>query len=124
MENIGVSVGIIINDANDKIQSVVMSDDGTGGGIRIPSMIISKDDGLILMDFLKRASEEEIDQLAIMAEFIMDKPDDRVEYDIWFTSSNDRALDFITDFKEMDSKFAEMVLMEPHYVFWRCTNCE
>ena len=101
-----------------------MSDDGTGGGIRIPSMVISKADGLILMDFLKRASDEEIEQLAIMAEFIMDKPDDRVEYDIWFTSSNDHALDFISDFKDLDSKFADMVLMEPHYVFWRCTNCE
>ena len=30
-----------------------------------------------------------------MAEFDMVKPDNRVEYDIWYTSSNDRALDFI-----------------------------
>ena len=37
-----------------------------------------------------------------MADFVMDKPDNRVEYDIWFTSSNDRALDFITDFKDFD----------------------
>lgn len=87
-------------------------------------MIISKADGLRLMDFLKRASEAELDSLAIMAEFIMEKPDDRVEYDIWFTSSNDRALDFISDFKEFDSKFSDLVLMEPHYVFWKCSNCE
>lgn len=54
----------------------------------------------------------------------MEKPDNRVEYDIWFTSSNDRALDFISDFKEMDEKFGEKVLMTPRYVFWRCTFCE
>lgn len=59
-----------------------------------------------------------------MAEFTMEKPDNRVEYDIWFTSSNDRALDFISDFKEYDSKFGDKVLMEPHYVFWKCTYCE
>lgn len=54
----------------------------------------------------------------------MEKPDDRVEYDLWFTSSNDRALDFISDFKEYDEKFGTKVLMTPHYVFWKCTFCE
>lgn len=59
-----------------------------------------------------------------MANFNMEKPDNRVEYDIWFTSSNDRALDFISDFKEFDEKLGSKVLMEPHYVFWKCTYCE
>lgn len=95
MENIGVAVGIIIDNNEEDVDNVIMSDDGTGGGIRIPSMLIGKTDGKKLLDFLKRASEEEIDQTAIMAQFIMEKPDDRVEYDLWFTSSNDRALDFV-----------------------------
>jgi hypothetical protein len=60
MENIGVSVAIIIDDGDDDIEGVVMSDDGTGGGIRIPSMIISKKNGKKLIDFIKRASDEEI----------------------------------------------------------------
>jgi hypothetical protein len=59
-----------------------------------------------------------------MAEFIMEKPDNRVEYDIWFTSSNDRALDFISDFMEQDFRFGDQVLMTPHYVFWKCEFCE
>lgn len=124
MESIGVAVGIIIDTNEENVDNVIMSDDGTGGGIRIPSMLIGKTDGKKLLDFLKRASDEEIEQTAIMAQFIMEKPDDRVEYDIWFTSSNDRALDFISDFKEHDSKFGEKVLMTPHYVFWKCTFCE
>ena len=45
MEQIGVAVAIIIDDTSDKIDDIVMSDDGTGGGIRIPSMIIGKSDG-------------------------------------------------------------------------------
>lgn len=60
MENIGVSVAIIIDDSDEDIEKVVMSDDGTGGGIRIPSMIISKRDGKRLIDFIKRASDEEV----------------------------------------------------------------
>jgi len=102
MENIGVAVAIIIDDTEENIDNVIMSDDGTGGGIRIPSMLIGASDGRKLLDFLKRSSDEEIEQTAIMAEFLMEKPDDRVEYDIWFTSSNDRALDFISDFNEYD----------------------
>ena len=61
MENIGVAVAIIIDDADGNIDDVIMADDGTGGGIRIPSMIISKTEGLKLIDFLKRASDQEID---------------------------------------------------------------
>lgn len=124
MENIGAAVAIIIDDSEEDIDNVIMSDDGTGGGIRIPSMLLGKTDGKKLLDFLKRASDEELDQTAIMAQFIMEKPDDRVEYDLWFTSSNDRALDFISDFKEHDEKFGEKVLMTPRYVFWKCTYCE
>jgi hypothetical protein len=44
-----------------------MSDDGTGGGIRIPSMLIGKTDGKKLIDYLKRASNEELEQTAVMA---------------------------------------------------------
>ena len=101
-----------------------MSDDGTGGGLRIPAMLIGKSEGKKLLDFLKRESQEAIDQIAIMAEFVMDKPDNRVEYDLWFTSSNDRALDFISDFSAYDAKFGEKVLFTPHYVFWKCPFCE
>lgn len=59
-----------------------------------------------------------------MAQFVMEKPDDRVEYDIWYTSSNDRALDFISDFKEQDKKLGSKTLMTPRFVFWKCTFCE
>jgi len=33
-----------------------MSDDGTGGGIRIPSMIIPRSQGHIIIEWLKGAS--------------------------------------------------------------------
>jgi len=45
MENIGVAVAIIIDDSDEDVDYVVMSDDGTGGGIRLPAMLISKKDG-------------------------------------------------------------------------------
>lgn len=66
MENIGASVGIVIDD-KDKVG--VMSDDGTGGGIRIPSMLISRDAGTILIDWFEKASATERASVVLIAEF-------------------------------------------------------
>ena len=49
--------------------------------------------------------------------------DDRnvVDYDFWFTSSSDRALDFLEDFAQVEKKLTkEHVNFTPHYVFWQC----
>ena len=45
MGNIGVAVSIIIDNRPEMIDEILMSDDGTGGGIRIPSMLIGSKDG-------------------------------------------------------------------------------
>jgi hypothetical protein len=45
MENIGIAAGIVVDNHNENITQILMSDDGTGGGIRIPSMLIGKVDG-------------------------------------------------------------------------------
>ena len=118
MEKIGVAVGIIVDNTDENVQNIVMKDDGTGNSIRIPSMLIGKKDGEILIDFLETQPQSVIDSIAIKAEFQMNKPDNRVEYDFWYTSSNDKALDFIRDFGEVDKKLGTNVLMEPHFVFW------
>lgn len=57
-------------------------------------------------------------------EFEMSKPDDRVEYDFWYTSSSDKALDFISDFAITDHMLASDVLITPHFVFWECRKCD
>lgn len=99
MENIGVAVGIVIDDKRRPISSTLMSDDGTGGGIRIPSMLISKSDGEILLDWYKKAKQSERNQLVVMAEFHLAYEDgNKVDMDLWMTSSSNRALDFIEDF--------------------------
>lgn len=105
MEDSGAAVGIVIDNSNEDVENVVMSDDGTGAGIRIPSLLISKGDGAKLIDYMNTASQDELNQIAIMANFDISRPDNRVEYDIWFSSSNEKAMDFIEDFSKVDAKF-------------------
>lgn len=61
LEAIGVAVAVIYDDQEENVDNVIMSDDGTGGGIRIPAMLIGAGDGKKLVDFMKRSSPEEID---------------------------------------------------------------
>ncbi len=99
MENIGVAVGIVIDDHAETVENVLMSDDGTGGGIRIPSMLISNPDGKKLLQWYLDASIAEKNQLVLMAEFVLaTQADNKVQFDFWMTSSSNRALDFIEDF--------------------------
>jgi hypothetical protein len=60
----------------------------------------------------------------VLAEFDITRPDNRVEYDIWYSSSNDVALDFMHDFYPIDRRFGSQVLMTPRFVFWLCQDCD
>ena len=58
MENAGVAVAVVIDNRNEFVDEILMSDDGTGGGIRIPSMLIGKKDGDRILNWYKDATEE------------------------------------------------------------------
>jgi len=60
MEDAGVAVAIIIDNTEESVDSIIMSDDGTGAGIRIPGLLINKKDGDKLLHFLKTASDREL----------------------------------------------------------------
>lgn len=60
----------------------------------------------------------------MLASFEIGRPDNRVEYDIWYSSSSQRALDFIVDFQKIDELFDRSVLMTPHFKFWECKDCD
>jgi len=50
-ERAGASLVVVIDDRDENITNVIMGDDGTGTGIRIPSMLIGKETGKRLKDF-------------------------------------------------------------------------
>lgn len=59
IERAGGSLAVIIdNNQREDVSNVIMSDDGTGTGLRIPAMLISYREGQILKDFLKNSRPE------------------------------------------------------------------
>ena len=71
-----------------------MGDDGTGSGIRIPSMLIGKSDGELLKQF---ATEK---GATLSAEFTVKTTNDKVNVEYWYSSTNVRALDFLKEFDQ------------------------
>ena len=52
-ERAGASLVVVVDNKAENVTNVIMGDDGTGSGIRIPSMLIGKSDGQILKDYAK-----------------------------------------------------------------------
>jgi len=61
----------------------------------------------------------------VMVDFVQPFGEDEnsVEVDFWYSSSNDRALDFLEDFAPLFKKLGDKVNLTPHFVFWECKNC-
>ncbi len=52
IEHAGGLAAVVVDKKMEDVEYVIMSDDGTGSGIRIPSMLIGKNDGNKLMSWL------------------------------------------------------------------------
>ena len=57
IEEAGAGLAIIIDNKEEDINKIVMSDDGSGAGLRIPSMLISNEDGQKLINFMKESDQ-------------------------------------------------------------------
>lgn len=95
-ERAGASLVVVIDDREENISNVIMGDDGTGMGIRIPSMLIGKDSGKILKDFAVMSDSK----ATLSAEFSIKNEHDYSMMEFWYSSNNVLALDFLKEFDD------------------------
>lgn len=128
IERAGGSLAVIIDDNIEDVNKVIMSDDGTGTGIRIPAMLIGKKEGQLLKDFLTKSDAKTAAQASLSAEFVFKNQDNKVKWELWYTSTNDKALDFVRNFRENNKLIiadkATAAQFSPHIVTWACTTCD
>jgi hypothetical protein len=60
IERAGGALALIIDSENEDVREVILSDDGTGAGIRIPAMLINRQQGKILLKHLTGANADEV----------------------------------------------------------------
>lgn len=118
-ERAGASLVVVIDDREENITNVIMGDDGTGTGIRIPSMLIGKDTGKILKDFTVTTDLA----ATLSAEFTMQNPENFASLEFWYSSNNVLALDFIKEFDHYIHDLADYIEFTPRFVTWGCPAC-
>lgn len=125
IEHAGGKLGVIVDEVNNEaMDQIIMVDDGTGSGIRIPSVMINQKEGEIILSFIENATEAEKKQISIVATFNIAKPSDHVKYDLWVSSSNERGLDFVKDFRHYNDLLGQKVSVTPRYFTWSCLSCD
>lgn len=117
-ERAGASLVVVMDNKIEDVEKAVMGDDGTGTGIRVPSMLIGKSDGDRLKAFAKRASNG-----TLSAEFNMPNIEDKVHVELWYSSNNVLALDFLKEFDKYRHELKDRIEFEPRFVTWACDFC-
>lgn len=120
-------MALIIDVAEEDISDIIVSDDGTGAGIRIPAMLINKNDGESLINFLvgKGLGGKGKNRVSLTAEFLIPISEDNVvDATLWYSSSDDRSLDFIKNMKDYIEPIIKEVNFEPKFVTWACPHCD
>jgi len=92
-ERAGASLLVVVDNKVENVTNVIMGDDGTGTGLRIPAMLIGKTDGETLIEFAQKNGAA-----TLSAEFAIKETKANAEIEIWYSSSSQRALDFIKEF--------------------------
>lgn len=119
-------MSLIISDVdNVNLTDTILGDDGTGGGIRIPALMMTKEDGNKIIEWLGRASPSELAQIELHADFMIDYfGNNEVNVELFYTSSDDYSMDFIRNMARYIEPMIEQVKFEPRSVSYSCRQCD
>eukprot|EP00420_Gonyaulax_spinifera_P031742 CAMPEP_0197887670 /NCGR_PEP_ID=MMETSP1439-20131203/19544_1 /TAXON_ID=66791 /ORGANISM="Gonyaulax spinifera, Strain CCMP409" /LENGTH=481 /DNA_ID=CAMNT_0043507521 /DNA_START=25 /DNA_END=1470 /DNA_ORIENTATION=- len=90
------------------MRNIIVADDGTGDNIRIPSIMISKEDGNTLIEATKRSQ--------VIVELAWNLPTNKVvKTDLWMSSGSSLSMKFLKDFAPKRRTLNEVMAFQPHY---------
>ena len=119
----GGSMAVVIDNRNEIADNILMSDDGTGSSITIPSMLIGYKHGQILRDFMVNASATEVAQIKLMAKFEI-KYKAKPSVQVWYSSSDKKFLKFLADLDDYLIDVEELLTWEPRFPTYACPECQ
>lgn len=117
IENAGGHLAIIINEKDDNIGGIFMSDEGAGYDITIPAVLISNTDGKKLTEYYSNHaySHEDIKEIKLEIKFENENKDNTVKYDIWYSPDQENAYTFLHEFKNYQDILGENVVLGIHF---------
>lgn len=119
-EKVGVKVCIVADNRDEESERVVMTDDGSGHSISIPSFIIRKKEA----DAIKKVLlSQDTQNVYIKAQFEMSHPDNRVEYELWYSSILDVPSDTVAQLGINQRALKDQALFTPRILTYACPQC-
>lgn len=121
---IGAKLALIIDNRDENEDYVIMIDDGFGHDISIPTIMISKEDGKNILQYLDSEKLDDRFSVALSFHFDMPNPDDTVEYELWMSAMDEKSYEFIANFNEKRKVLGSAAAFTPHYALWFCPICK
>lgn len=115
VEEAGGIAAIIIDNKYENIDSIIMSDDGNGGSVHIPSVLIGKSDGNKVIKYIKAHPKHHI---AALLDFELPNPDNHVEYELYISSANKKSREFLNSWAPVSKLLGDNVTLDLHFVLW------
>jgi hypothetical protein len=121
-EDIGARLVLIVNNQDSDIQSIIMTDNGLGGNLKIPAYLISKEDGQTLKDFLDNPDYENHINMAVT--FEIRKSTEKVKAWIYTSPTSPVGRQLMSELGPYIEKFSVRNLeFNHHFVLWYCPEC-
>ena len=116
IEEAGGHAAIIVDDKNEPPEKMFLADDGQGGEISIPAVLISLSDGQKLIEYYANHLHDKSHRIRLEIHFIVEKTDNTVKYDIWFTPDQENVYKFLIDFERYQQLLEENAILGVHYI--------
>lgn len=120
IEKLGVKAAIIVDDREEYSENLIMADDGTGHSINIPSFMIRKRDGNIIKDVVINNPSKKV---YLKAELEINHPDNRVEYELWYSSILDLDYMQLRELALYQFALGKDALFTPRILTYSCLEC-
>ena len=120
IEKLGVKLAIIVDDREEYSENLIMADDGTGHSINIPSFMVRKRDGNIIKDVVINNKAKKV---YLKAELEIVHPDNRVEYELWFSSILDLDYMQLRELALYQFALGKEALFTPRILTYSCQDC-
>lgn len=123
IQKAGGKLAMIVDvDENQEPSGIILASN-LQAKVNIPTVILDHGQGEKLIEHYLQKSESERKHIYITVQFETNKKDDRVEYEIWLSSVNDKGMKFVEQFYKLHRHFGDHVLFQPRYFTWSCTKC-
>lgn len=118
-QDVGAKAVIIANNNQQKIKNIIMSDNGMGGNLFIPALLISKDDGLNLKNFIPYPG------VTLRLGFEMPESPEQIRLTLIFSSAQNHTQNFMKMFEKIGKHLNQKnTYLEVHYAIIKCIYCE